>query len=68
MTPLKAERMAMGLTANKAAELSRVTTENRLYLMERGRMRPKPLEADGLAAMYHTTIEELFPNGVQKEV
>ena len=65
-TPLRAARLAAGLSALEAAAPAN-TTENRLFQLERGRFRPRPEEAAGLAAVLMRPVEELFPNGVQGE-
>ena len=60
MTPLKAARLASGLTAIKLAELAG-TGERRIYSFERRNFRPHVDEALRIAEILHSTPEELFP-------
>lgn len=64
MTPLKNARLATGLTAIELAKIAG-TTENRLFQLERGRFRPRALEAAGLSLALDIPIDELFPGGTQ---
>jgi transcriptional regulator with XRE-family HTH domain len=63
-TPSHAARLAAGLTAFDLARAAG-TTENRLFQIERGRFRPRPNEAAGIALALMATVEELFPAGTQ---
>ena len=68
MTRLKAERLRAGLTALRLAELTEGgTTENRLFQLERGRFRPRAVEAAALARALGRSVEDLFPAGTQPE-
>jgi len=65
-TPLKRARLQAGLSAIQLADIAS-TTENRLYQLERGRFRPRPAEAAGLAAALNQELSKLFPSGVQEQ-
>jgi transcriptional regulator with XRE-family HTH domain len=65
-TQLKIARTAAGMTALELARAAG-TTENRLFQIERGRFRPRPDEARGLALVLGEPVETLFPGGIQPE-
>lgn len=64
MTALKFEREQKRMTALQLAQAAG-TSENRIYQLERGRFRPRALEAAALADVLQTPAEILFPDGVQ---
>ena len=64
ISPLRLARLAVGLTAIETAGPAG-TTENRLFQLERGRFRPRPDEALGLAAVLNRSVKDLFPDGIQ---
>ena len=65
MTQLRKARKEAGLTAIRLAELAH-SAEQRVFHIERGRYRPKPDEAERIAAVLNSTVAELFPGGVQQ--
>jgi transcriptional regulator with XRE-family HTH domain len=64
--PLKNERQRARMTALQLADAA-CTTEQRIYALERGRFRPRPDEARGLALVLGEPVETLFPGGIQPE-
>ncbi len=64
-SPLKIARHRARLTAYALADLAG-TTEPRIYQLERGRFRPRPDEARGLALALGEPAETLFPGGIQE--
>ncbi len=65
-TQLKIARTAAGMTALELARAAG-TSENRLFQIERGRFRPRPDEARGMALVLGESVETLFPGGIQPE-
>ena len=60
-TPMHKARTAAGLTAIALAEIAG-TTEQRVYMVERGRYRPRTDEAARIARVLGVSVEALFPN------
>ena len=61
MNHLKSLRKQYGWTALRLGQETTIS-ENRIYQLERERLRPKPAEAELLAAALHTDVPSLFPD------
>ena len=66
MNKLREYRIKARLSAFRLAE-GAGTTEIRAYHIERQRYRPRRAEAEGFACVLKTTVQKLFPDGVQQE-
>lgn len=66
MNSLKHHRVKAGLSAFQLAEMAG-SSEMRVYFVERQRYRPRRAEAEGFARVLKTTVQKLFPDGVQHE-
>lgn len=64
-SPMRSARTELGITALDLAEMCG-TTEPRVYMLERGRFRPRPDEAVNLARVLGVDVEDLFPGGIQE--